>query len=333
MAKPNPVHIFAGDPIDRIDQARRDPGWIERQLARGDSRLLPFWNMKVLASKGAEPRLGWQSGAILEHIADGAAPVLLGVYEEVVRFALDVSGPEDPASALGLSDEIGFVEPLRIASQLPGFESGMLAHAKSVVDWHARNRFCASCGERTSPRSGGKERVCDGCGAQHFPRTDPVAIMVVHHRDRCLLGRSRRSGTGVYSALAGFIDQGESIEEAVRREVREEAGIRVGAVCYHSSQPWPYPSSLMIGCLAEALSTDIEMDDEELADVRWFTRAEVLEALTDPESPDRELRLPGPVAIAHHLLQAWVAGDQKGTHGVRPLSSYSAASSAKNEPG
>ena len=307
----NAPHIFAGDPIDRVDQARRDPAWIEGQLEHEQARFLPFWNMKVLASVGPTPGLAWQARSILEHVADGAEPVLLGVHQEVAHFALDVSGPEDPTSAFKLADDVEFVEPRRIATLLPVAESGTMAHAKSVVDWHHRHGFCASCGGRTVVRSGGKERVCDACGAHHFPRTDPVAIMVVHHGERCLLGSSSRSHTGVYSALAGFIDQGESIEEAVRREVQEEAGIRVGAVRYHSSQPWPYPSSLMIGCIAEALTTDIEMDDEELADVRWFDREAVRDVIESeaPESPDRALRLPGRIAIAHHLLKAWVRGE------------------------
>ena len=146
------------------------------------------------------------------------------------------------------------------------------------------------------------------CKADHFPRTDPVAIMVVTDGERCLLGQSRGrlSRTGTYSALAGFMDQGESIEEAVRREVKEEAGIEVGQVRYHSSQPWPFPSSLMIGCHARALTTDIRIDDEEMTDVRWFPRADVLSALRG-EHP--HLRVPAPIAIAHHLIKAWAEGN------------------------
>lgn len=306
----NATHIFAGDPIDRVDQARRDPAWIERQLDREASRFLPFWSMKVLAATGSgAPTLAWQSREILDHITAGAIPILLGVHEKIAHFALDVSGPTDPIAVFGLDEGVDFVEPRHIAAQLPLPESGTLAHAKSVVDWHDRHGFCANCGARTRSHAGGKERICDVCGAHHFPRTDPVAIMVVHDGDRCLLGRSSRRGSGAYSALAGFVDQGESIEEAVRREVLEEASIRVGEVRYHSSQPWPYPSSLMIGCIAEALSTDIEIDDEELDDVRWFERDAVLAALADPHTPDQTIRLPGPIAIAHHLLKAWGNGE------------------------
>ena len=307
--KEYPTHIFAGDPIDRVDQARRDPVWVESQLNVQSSRFLPFWNMKVLATNGPDPRLAWQHRRVLSLLTEGALPVLLGIQDEVAHFALDVSGPADPIGVFGFDTDVDFVEPRHIATVLPLFESGTLAHAKSAVEWHARHGFCANCGARTRSNLGGKERICDACGAHHFPRTDPVAIMLVHHGDRCLLGRSSRRGTGAYSALAGFIDQGESIEEAVRREIMEEASIEVGEVCYHSSQPWPYPSSLMIGCIAKALSTDIEIDNEELDDVRWFARDEVLAVLAEPSKRDQVVRLPGPIAIAHHLLKSWANND------------------------
>ena len=302
------THIFAGDPLDRVDAARRDPVWVESQINASSSRFLPFWGMKVLASNGPQPKLAWQDRDILRHLAEHALPVLLGSRDDVAHFAVDVSGAVNPAREFALDETIGFVEPRHIATLLPLAESGTMAHAKSMVDWHARHGFCARCGARTRANLGGKERICDGCGAHHFPRTDPVAIMLIHHGDRCLLGRSsRRGGTGSYSALAGFIDQGESIEEAVRREIMEEANIQVGEVRYHSSQPWPYPSSLMIGCIAQALSTDITIDDVELDDVRWFARAEILTALANPMNGDQGVRLPGPIAIAHHLLKAWAS--------------------------
>ena len=303
------THIFAGDPLDRVDAARRDSAWVEAQIDAPTSRFLPFWSMKVLATNTAEPRLAWQDHDILTHLADGAEPVLLGFHEKVAHFALDVSGPVDPVGAFNLDQAIDFVEPRHIATRLPLSESGTMAHAKSFVDWHARHGFCARCGAHTRAQLGGKERICDACGTHHFPRTDPVAIMLIHHGSRCLLGRSSRHGTGAYSALAGFIDQGESIEEAVRREIMEEASIEVGEVCYHSSQPWPYPSSLMIGCIAEALSTSIEIDDQELDDVRWFTRDEILTGLEEPQKAEPAVSLPSRIAIAHHLLKAWANED------------------------
>jgi NAD+ diphosphatase len=297
-------HIFAGDRLDRADRERRDPAWIAERLERAESRFLAFDRLEVLIERGPSPVIAWRGPEVLAHAAPGADPVLLGLEGDVAHFAVDVTGG-GAARIAGAAPGAAFEEARGIAPLLPGEEPGLLAHARSMVDWHARHGFCANCGKPTSPRRGGKERVCEGCGAHHFPRTDPVAIMLVHHGDRCLLGRSRRRVTGNYSALAGFIDQGESIEEAVRREVAEEAGIVVGPVRYHSSQPWPFPSSLMIGCLAEAESTEIVMDEHELSEVGWFDRDVVRDALREPDQPRDGLRVPGPIAIAHHLIRHW----------------------------
>ena len=193
---------------------------------------------------------------------------------------------------------------------LAAAETGILAHARSQLDWHARHGFCSVCGPPTDSKRGGQVRECPSCRAQHFPRTDPVVITVVGDAttDRCLLGQSRGrlSRLRMYSALAGFVDQGEAIEEAVAREVMEEAGIHVKNVRYHSSQPWPFPCSLMIGCLAEAATTTIRKD-EEMSDVQWFDRREVLMAL---EEQSERLTVPGPIAIAHHLIKAWATLEQ-----------------------
>ena len=193
------------------------------------------------------------------------------------------------------------------ATLLSAEDAGIAAQARAQVDWHARHGFCGACGSPTEPLRGGQQRTCRNCGANHFPRTDPVVIVVVTDGERCLLGQShgRLSSMRMFSALAGFMDQGESIEEAVRREVAEEAGIQVGAVRYHSSQPWPFPSSLMIGCHADALTTDLRPDDVEMQAVHWFERATVRRALA---GDDDELRVPASIAIAHHLIRAWAEG-------------------------
>ena len=195
---------------------------------------------------------------------------------------------------------------------LASAETGILAQARSQLDWHARHGFCSVCGRPTDSKRGGQVRECPSCRAQHFPRTDPVVITVVGDdaTDRCLLGQSRGrlSRLRMYSALAGFVDQGESIEEAVAREVMEEAGVRVRNIRYHSSQPWPFPCSLMIGCLAEAATTTIHKDDEEMSDVRWFDRQEVLLALE--EKSENGCAVPGPIAIAHHLIKAWATRER-----------------------
>lgn len=189
---------------------------------------------------------------------------------------------------------------------VPADELGALATAKSLLDWHRRHRFCAQCGAPTAPAQAGFRRDCAACGAQHFPRTDPVVIMMVTRGDQCLLGRQARFPAGSYSCLAGFLEPGETIEDAVRRETFEEAGIRVGAVTYALSQPWPFPSSIMIGCRGEALTDTITLDREELEDARWFRRDEV-RLMLRKEHPGG-LIVPPPVAIAHHLVRDWAEG-------------------------
>ena len=183
-------------------------------------------------------------------------------------------------------------------------ELGILAEAKALLHWHARHRFCANCGGPTQTSCAGFRRDCAACGAQHFPRTDPVAIMLVVRGERCLLGRQARFAPGMYSCLAGFIEPGETVEDAVRRETFEEAGVRVGPVRYVASQPWPFPANLMVGCLGEALTEEITLDRDELEDARWFHRHEVA-LMLDGHHPDG-LRGPVPIAIAHHLIRTWL---------------------------
>ena len=187
---------------------------------------------------------------------------------------------------------------------VPPNELSAIAMAKSMVSWHQRHGYCANCGTRSAMKEGGWKRECPSCKADHFPRTDPVVIMLVTHGDKCLLGRAPRFLPGMYSCLAGFVEAAETIEDAVRREVFEEAGIRCAEVSYYMTQPWPYPSSLMIGCVARALNEDIVVDRAELEDARWFSRDESRLMLTR-QHPDG-LAGPHPFAIAHHLLGRWV---------------------------
>jgi NAD+ diphosphatase len=301
-------HVFAGNPLDRGDVYRRDQQWLDEQAHNARSRFLPLWQLNVLIQAAPETRLGWVSPADIARLDIAVPPVFLGLQDDIAHFAIDVSQLGDPRHELNLDEAWRFEEARAAATSLSVAEAGILAQSRAQLDWHRRHQFCSVCGQRTEPGRGGQVRTCMACKADHFPRTDPVAIMVVTEGERCLLGQSRGrlSRTGTYSALAGFMDQGESIEEAVRREVKEEAGIEVGQVRYHSSQPWPFPSSLMIGCHARALTTDIRIDDEEMTDVRWFPRADVLAALRG-EHP--HLRVPAPIAIAHHLIKAWAEGE------------------------
>jgi len=275
-----------------------------------ESRFLVMPELDVPVDGGGSDALCWLTCEDLQRFGvNGAEPVFLGKRDGVAHFAVLVAATSGAAARLRNDDSLRFVDARSAAGFLSGPETGIVAQARSLLDWHNRHGFCSVCGARTAMGRGGHVRKCtEDCGAEHFPRTDPVAIMLVHDGERCLLGQSRGrlSRMRMYSALAGFIDQGESVEEAVAREVREEAGVAVRNVRYHSSQPWPFPSSLMIGCHAEAATTDIQIDAEEMTDVQWFERREVLDAL---EGRSERLTVPQPIAIAHHLIKAWARGE------------------------
>lgn len=294
---------FSGSPLDRVAVERRDAAWLDGLRADEATRYLPLWKLEPLV-KLAEPRsLAWATAALLEGLDPEPPTVLLGMRDGVAHFAVDVSGVEEPLDAFGLAEIADFGDLRAIAARLEAGETAIAAQARSLVDWHARHPFCAVCGGTTVPEGAGDHRRCIACGAEHFPRTDPVAIAVVARGDRCLLGRGHGFPPTMFSALAGFVEPGETIEEAVRREVREESGVRVGEVRYLLSQPWPFPSSLMIGCIGEAQSEAIEIDPAEIAEARWFGRNELRRALAGEGDG---LVVPPPFAVAHHLIRAWV---------------------------
>ena len=259
-------------------------------------------------------REGDASRALLsidEALKFGANPgtIFLGLRDGAAVFGMGIS----PAAAEKLltRNDVAVTELRGMAMQgvVPPDQLSAIAMAKSMVNWHQRHSYCANCGQRTAMNEGGWKRVCPSCKAEHFPRTDPVVIMMVTHGDKCLLGRQQRFLPGMYSCLAGFVEAAETIEDAVRREVFEESGIRCTDVGYYMTQPWPYPSSLMIGCTARATNEDIVVDRAELEDVRWFDRDEARLMITR-KHPDG-LAGPHPFAIAHHLLGRWL-NDGKG---------------------
>jgi NAD+ diphosphatase len=305
---PYDPHVFADNPLDRGDRQRRDAAWLSESAKNPASRFLVMPELDVPLDDGHEPTLNWLGARDLKWFGVDGEPAFLGLKDGVAHFAVYVPASSGAAARLRSDDSIRFADARSAAGFLSGHETGILAQARAQLDWHNRHGFCSVCGHPTEMGRGGHVRKCPACKAEHFPRTDPVAIMLVHNGELCLLGQSRGrlSRMRMYSALAGFMDQGESIEEAVAREVREEAGIEVKNVRYHSSQPWPFPSSLMIGCHAEAATTDIHIDDEEMTDVRWFGRNEVLLAL---EGRSRDLAVPQPMAIAHHLIKTWAYGE------------------------
>ena len=318
--EPSALTGYALNTLDRFSAKRDDPEFIAELMRDPDCRWFIIGKDRpaLILRDGAQDALfTGDEAAALGRIRDS---VLLGRDGERTYFAglLD----DGVVVTRETADDGAFVEtnqlviPARpdillkdlraitMEGALPAHQIGALGQAKSLLNWHARHRFCSMCGARTELACAGYRRDCKACGTQHFPRTDPVVIMLAVRGEECLLGRQPRFNKGMYSALAGFLEPGETIESAVRREILEESAIEVGRVAYHASQPWPFPSSIMIGCIAEAVTSRIEIDRTELEDCRWFTRAEV-ETMFARAHPAGFLA-PNPAAIAYHLLHAWM---------------------------
>lgn len=299
-SRPN---AYTGSPIDRASGRREDAAFIADALTHPDTLFAPVWRARSLM-KGAEeghPEAVLLTGAAAEAVRMAGGPwAFLGFWEKRPVFAVDCSQAEDPLPLL--PEGMGAFTDLRqVAGLLPPGEASVLAHARGLMHWRTRHRFCGVCGGACEPRSAGNAMACTQCSAQHFPRTDPAVIMLVIRGESCLLGHSQRfPNVTMYSTLAGFVEPGESLEEAVRREVAEETGIAVGGVFYHSSQPWPFPASIMLGFHAEGLSEAITIDPEELRDARWFTKAE----LRDHQALG--FSLPRVDSIARRLIEDWL---------------------------
>ena len=296
--------FFAGNPISRCSNERRDVEWVQNALEAEDSCFLPVCKFEFPATDGEQSSLLWGDRSWLEVAKGPAEPIFLGRFKERAHFAFDVGDVASPLDAFGLSGVGTFFGLRKLASLLSPEEAAIAAQARSVLEWHSRHPFCPGCGKRSVNRNGGTSRHCPQCQTDHFPRVDPVAIVLVTHGERCLLGRSGKYGGTLYSALAGFVEHGESIEEAARREIKEESGIEVGEVTYVASQPWPFPHSLMIGCYGEALTETIVLDEDELVDARWFTKDHLRTALAGTAD---DLMEPGRLAIARHLIEKWVS--------------------------
>jgi NAD+ diphosphatase len=283
---------FTGGTLDRADRVRHEPELLAAAMAHADARLMVLEALDPVLD--AEGRLSWTT-------LDAAQGELLflGYEDGAPRFVstLAEGAPVPPGRSPALF------------AMLDRFDARDAAHyaaARSLVHWHGRHRFCANCAHRTQVSHAGWSRHCPHCGAEHFPRVEPVVIMLAERDGKVLLGRQPSWPPGRYSALAGFLEVGEAIEEAVRRETFEETGVRLGKVRYVASQPWPFPASLMVACIGEALNDDIAIDVHELEDARWFTREEVARALA--RDPAASFGAPPPYAIAHTLLTAWLEG-------------------------
>ena len=296
FAHPAPPVGFTGSALDRADALRKDDAAMVALRSRPDARWLVLDDLRPVVDDA--DGLRWFAR---DAVPADAPAVFLGLTGGSPRFAVAAAGLGRPGDPRGIGAALA-------ASASPG-DAAVFAHARSLLDWHARHRFCANCAAPTTVAKAGYERVCAACGAHHFPRTDPVVIMLalldVDGEEHALVGRQPRFPKRFFSALAGFVEPGESLEEAVRRELFEEAGIATQRVRYIASQPWPFPSSLMVGAFAEATGTgELTLDDDEIEEARWVTKAEVRAALDGAA----DWLAPPPLAIAHTLLQAWVGG-------------------------
>ena len=304
---------FAGNPLNRASEKRLEANWIESRLHDSSSLIFPMWRLEPFLSgpeNSAPPiQLGLLKPGLTDALAaDGAACIFLGLDGDRAVFAIDISAAENPAKEGPLAG-LGFFRDARAAGQMVSIkDSAIIAQAKALIDWHQRHGFCPKCGAPTRLMDAGYRRLCDKCNSEHFPRVDPVVIMLATDGDACLVGRGKLFPQGMFSALAGFIEPGETIEEAVRRELMEEASVKVGEVSYWATQPWPFPSSLMIGCFAKATSRDVKVDQSELAEVRWIER-KVARELIEGKRVDG-IMVPPPIAIAHHLIKAFALGER-----------------------
>jgi NAD+ diphosphatase len=304
---------FTGSPLDRASYQRTDASFIAGKWRNPSSLVMPMWKLQPFLlgpENGSGPReAGFLRPGLADSLAAPDAPcIFLGLEGERAYFALDISAANDPASTGPLAGLGHFRDMRAAASLLPANDVAILGQAKALIDWHQRHGFCPRCGSHTNFADAGYRRICPACKAEHFPRTDPVVIMLATHGDSCLVGRGKHFPSRMFSALAGFIEPGETIEEAVRREIFEEAGVKIGGVSYFTTQPWPFPSSLMIGCFAEAESRDMKVDDNELAEAIWLDRKTARALLAGERVTD--FFIPPPIAIAHHLIRNWVEKDE-----------------------
>jgi len=299
---------YAGMPLDRDDALRRDEVAVARLRADARSRVLPLWRYQHLVTGMERPEPVWQTGEAAGELLSGALLwVLLGRVDGIAHFAVDVSHLDEPERRGPFAGQGRFVDLRAIGPLLERRAGSMMAYARGLIYWHRRNGFCAICGHASKSIAGGHVRQCTNpdCATEHFPRTDPAVIVLVAHGDKCLLGRQRAWPPGMHSTLAGFVEPGESLEEAVIREVFEESGARIkGKPVYRSSQPWPFPASIMLGFLAEAESEALDVDRNELESAAWYHRDALL------ASPENEtFRLPRKDSIARRLVDDWL-GDR-----------------------
>jgi NAD+ diphosphatase len=290
-------NVFAGAFVDRIGERRKDPDWLAEALANKSARFVPVWGDRCLVG-GDPPAAILLDRAAIDSLLNDEDAIFLGLFRDRPAFAVPLDGTRDAPF-----DELGEFKDLRfVGTMLPPDEANLCAHARALSLWHEAAHFCPRCGSPSQPEAGGNTRRCTGpdCSQVLFPRTDPAIIVLVSNGDHCLLGRQPSWPEGLYSTIAGFVEPGESLEDAVRREVYEETNILVGDVRYHSSQPWPFPSSLMLGFIAGAVSEEISLNDGELEHASWFSREELTKG---------DVGLPHRISIARRLVDHFIASD------------------------
>ena len=288
-------NIFAGPYLDRASHRREDPDWFAAALVDPESRVIPVWNSRNFVTDGPAPQAAYLTLAQLpEENRAGSELILLGRFGTRSVFAFEFEGVDAPPLPAGTR----FEDTRTVAALLPAEEAGLLGYARAMILWRRRHRFCGTCGAPTIPGKGGHVRVCTNptCRHEEFPRIDPAIIVLISDGERALLGRQASWPVGRYSTIAGFVEPGESLEDAVAREVLEETGVQIDSIEYHSSQPWPFPSSLMLGFTAHAVTTDIQLRDQELEDARWFTRAQIASGTPI---------VPPSISISFRLIENW----------------------------
>jgi NAD+ diphosphatase len=312
-----PTNILAGSYLDRAAHLRKDPAFFASALADARSRVLPVWNSRSLVAGDTSRAKFLELAAIPEERRNANDLILLGRFGGAGIFAYEVATPEPPQYEDG-----AHFEDLRVlAAILPAEEAGLLGYARGMVSWRTRHRYCGTCGASTLAAKAGHVLICTNplCRHEQFPRIDPAIIVLVSDGERALLGRQAAWPVGRYSTIAGFVEPGESLEDAVAREVLEETGIDIEGIEYHSSQPWPFPSSLMLGFTAHALTTQIQMRDDELQDAQWFTR--------DDLASGRPI-MPPNVSISFRLIEHWFnAGGGKKLQEIHQASAWPAVRS------
>jgi NAD+ diphosphatase len=307
---------YSGLPLDRAANQRRDEAWVAKHLGHEGTLILPVWRGLNLFRLGDSrpPEAVFPTGPEGRALmAEADALVILGVHQETAYVAADISTLDETEVSARAGENV-FEDLRRVGALMAGDQGALLAYARGMVHWHQRHRFCGVCGEPTESRDGGHVRICsnEDDAHMHFPRTDPAVIMLIAHDDpegrgpACLLGRQKKWVDGMFSTLAGFVEPGETLEEAVAREVFEESAIRITDVRYQASQPWPFPSSLMLGFRAKAITTEINVDPRELEDARWFTPDELKAFGEWGDEPPRKNRMPRKDSISRRLIDDWL---------------------------